>query len=321
MTDPQVFGLAGSKRDMECLLPCLSECFLVSTDYIVMRNCATALASIARENHPCTNDGIVCLKQLVENLHTRLLETLDANEKLTGSSADDDSTNESEMDIHNALCFCLRRFAILSKQVDVMQLLHGNTESSIKQTFAIFTRLTVIFQKELQARSIKVDSERNSIIPDIWMTRGKKKHALLVSAVSECMQFMLCTIAYLVCVEIQEAKDPASLPTSRTDAVLQMRDALVRICSMSFDQFINTAESDVYSSMHIKYSLVIQEMAGRIAGDVRSLFPIQWSDAQSPILRKLSLAKESLLVAGFERRLNQVSLLIRCQICLCHRLS
>jgi hypothetical protein len=87
-------------------------------------------------------------------------------------------------------------------------------------------------------------------------------------------------------------------------AVLRMRDRLVNLLGLCFDQFLDDTENLIYSDENVDFASSVQESAGRMASDLRTLFPREWSLAVDPVHRALALTGDSQLIGGFARYLK-----------------
>ena len=122
---------------------------------------------------------------------------------------------------------------------------------------------------------------------------------------SEALDFLLCVTAWRLNAEI-ESDGINDEPVSATakDHVLKMRDQLVTLVSMCFEQFLEPQVAGEFSPEHIEFSAKMQKLACRIAGDLRSLFPMAWKSSESQLLSSLALTDDGLLRGGYVRFLQ-----------------
>jgi len=81
---------------------------------------------------------------------------------------------------------------------------------------------------------------------------------------------------------------------------------LRRLLVLSFDQFLDDssfedAEESPFSAEHVTFSNYVQLNAGRVASDLRSLFPKENKNAESALLRACALQDDHHLIGGFYR--------------------
>jgi hypothetical protein len=76
---------------------------------------------------------------------------------------------------------------------------------------------------------------------------------------------------------------------------------------MCFDQFILEEDEESACAHRVEWSHSIQESAGLTACDLRMLFPKEWAETASPLLRALAITDDSRLIAGYVRYLRSSS--------------
>jgi hypothetical protein len=65
-------------------------------------------------------------------------------------------------------------------------------------------------------------------------------------------------------------------------AVLRIRDCLVNLLGLCFAQFLDDTDNLIYSYENVDFASSVQESAGRVASDLRTLFPREWLQAVDP---------------------------------------
>ena len=86
--------------------------------------------------------------------------------------------------------------------------------------------------------------------------------------------------------------------------VLKLRDNLVKLLGLCFDQHLPQVEGVEYTSDQHEFAASVQAGAGQVASDLRTLFPFDWSKAADPVRRALALTtgeEFSFLLSGFAR--------------------
>jgi cohesin complex subunit SA-1/2 len=163
-------------------------------------------------------------------------------------------------------------------------------------------------------------------VPEIWTTDDPQIHGVIAKSVDEALTLLLDIMAWKIDETVKpvletikdydDDSDDDSDAESETKGgekedkmdvqditVLRMRDRLLKLLGLCFDQYIDD-EDDTFSNEHIQFSSAVQASAGRVASDVRVLFPKDWSDAKDGIRRALALTDDAQLIGGFARYLQ-----------------
>jgi len=317
-TVPSVFNLPNRKKDFDALLSKLSEVFLESTDRTVLQNCALVVSTLAKGDHARSGEALLRLKEIAGSLRDRLSKLLGDKSKLTraeddGSDSDEDS-EFSAADTEHAIALCLRRLGILSKRWYVADLLGDDSEENDGEhaVESLCTSIAEVVAKELQARKVTLDDEEAADttdiqLPEIWTCSDNRIHALVADSVSETLAFFLSTLAWALNKEITkiEAEKSPATPDPEKHLVISLRDGLAKLLALCFEQFIEEKEgAESFSEEHFAFSNTIQECAGRVAGDLRSLFPKELAEADFPFLPACALTNDAHLIGGYVRYLR-----------------
>jgi cohesin complex subunit SA-1/2 len=314
-----VFNLPSRKNDFNAVLSNLSEAFLQSTDATVLQNCSFAITSLAKEEHARSGEALLQLKKIVRTLRDRLLELFE--DKATGQPGDGDDKDYSDdeklspTDIEHAICLAMRRLGILSKRWDLAVLLgeDGKKGSGDSEIDSLHKAVAESIAKDLQTRKADYqegDEEHGSPeIPKIWKSGSVQLHDMVAETVGQALSFLLSALAWRINREVALIVQKDSPVGDDTDAkehvAVRMRDRLEKLVALCFDQYIEKDDDfDSYSEEHIDFATKVQLVAGRVAGDLRSLCPKVWSDAESPLLRSLALTEDGHLIGGFVRFLR-----------------
>jgi cohesin complex subunit SA-1/2 len=257
------------------------------------------------------------LKKITRSLRDRLLGLLkDKRENGGVMNADNIDDQIPPEDTEHAICLCLTRLVVLSKRCDLSTLLgkEGQEGDGDQEVERLCAAAAQVVANDLQARKVVIPEEEDETsgspdIPKIWAARSARLHALVAEIVSQSLSFLLITTAWRLKREIVLVEDSDEAPEDRTEpeenVVVRMRDRLVKLIALCFDQYIEFDEGlDSYTAEHIQFATDVQVHAGRCAGDVRSLFPKAWIDAEYPLLRALALTEEGHLIGGFVRFLR-----------------
>jgi hypothetical protein len=163
---------------------------------------------------------------------------------------------------------------------------------------------------------------KSVIVPEIWKTEDIAIHPVVANAVNEGLQVLLCVLSWKLLETLQSRKkghsttDGNNEEDSKLDmeleddvdvddlAVGRMRKRLVNLLGLCFDQHLEETEDLIYSDEHVEFVSSVQASAGRIASDIRTLFPREWSQAADPVRRQLALTNDTQLIGGFARYLK-----------------
>jgi hypothetical protein len=304
--------------------------FLESTDRTVLQNSGLAIVALAKGNHARSGEALLHLKKIASSLRDRLLELFEQQAKLALGSdqsirdddaADDDSI--SRTDNFHAINMCLRRLTILSKRWYIPDLLMDGTneDNSDHALDRLCTGISVVVTKNLEARKVVVDESSGDgedssevEIPKIWTTGDQRIHDLVAETVTEALAFILSNAAWRLSQEIRLIDEGVAFSeASNTEHVIvRLRESLAKLISLCFEQYIEVKEGDdKFSPEHIRFSVAIQEQAGAASGDLRSLFPKQWAQSSSSLLRSFSFTKDGHLIGGFVRFLRSQEFTVR----------
>jgi cohesin complex subunit SA-1/2 len=317
---PSVFNLPSRKNDFNAVLENLSEVFLQSTDTTVLQNCSFAITSLAKAEHARSGEALLQLKKIVRSLRDRLLGLFE--DKATRHQDDGGTQDESEddqlspTDTEHAIYLCMRRLVMLSKRWDLTVLLgeDGDKSSGDNEMESLHVAVAEVVAKDLQARKVVIQEGEDDMndspeIPEIWKSGSVQLHVMVAETLGQALSFLLSALAWRINREVALI-DPNDAPVEDdTDAkehiAVRMRDRLEKLVALCFDQYIEKDDDfESYSPEHIDFATKVQMEAGHVAGDLRSLCPKAWSDADSPLLRSLALTEEGHLIGGFVRFLR-----------------
>jgi len=89
--------------------------------------------------------------------------------------------------------------------------------------------------------------------------------------------------------------------------VVRMRDRLVKLIALCYEQFIDPDQDATYPPECVAFASAVQEEACRVAGDLRSLFPRQWADPKAPrLLQQFALINDSHIIGGYVRYMRSI---------------
>ncbi len=315
-TDHGAFNLASRRKHFLKLVDVISDIFLESTETSVLSSCVLTLTSLCSQEHSRFEDVQLRLKRVARSLQDRLLELLLLKSNLAGKKKNRDKrgsegSTDSAADIEQSICLCLRRLQTMSQRLSIVDLLideKDDAEEMDKITDDLFTHVSEYVAKELQSRKIipveDDEDDRVSEVPKIWEEVDSRIHQTIANSIQEAITFLLTVLAWRLQKEIADSeKQDASQDDYREHIVVRMRDRLLKLLSLCFEQYLD-AEESTYSIVHTEFSIKVQTVACRIAGDVRALFPKAWQRSSSPFLAACALIEDDSLIGGTVRFLQ-----------------
>ena len=257
-----------------------------------------------------------------------------SNDDSVYSDASDDEAMDSESrDIEYAISSCLRRLRVLSKRCNLSDLLDdtaSDVDSASGTVADVCDAVVSGMEERLKVRAVAVDTlsdnegddddEPNVRVPEIWRSGDQCIHDVVAGSVNESLSLLLSITAWKLSMAQEEKRllhDDEDITMEQEDegdetdkyGVLSHRDQLIALLVLCFEQFLppvadpSDAES-MYSKEHLAFSDKVQTHACQIAGDLRSLFPKEWSEAVSPFLRACALTNDQPLAGGLVRYLR-----------------
>jgi hypothetical protein len=303
-SDPNVFNLPNRKKDFTKLLGKVSELFLESTDSSVLSNCGLVLTSFAKSNHARTGEALLRLKEIAGSLRDRLLALFKDKLKLR-EGMDVDDEDASPRDIEHSISLSLRRLGLLSKRWDVAELLGDEDESDILIE-QLCDPIGVDIAKELDARKAFRDGDKYVPVSEIWKSADSRVHAHVAETVKEALFFLLLCVGWRLKKELTLIDDPqhGTATDMKNHIVLCMRERLLRLTVLCFEQFLEEAHAESCSGEQLEFSTAVQECALAVRSDLLNLFPNDWNNAASPFLRACALESEIGMDGGSVRFLR-----------------
>jgi hypothetical protein len=252
----------------------------------------------------------------------------DASTTMSSSPGDDlfAEAPSPTVDVENSILLCLKRWRILTKQCPVEYLFDEMEQDSDEEMEGFCNTVAEAMAKRLQDRKPIVDddeqddtetvaTEKSIRVPEIWTKEDSRLHGAIAKSVDEALVVLLSITAWKLRdalfnrskTEVGNDDDNESFDEVDIEdlTVLSMRDRLVKLLGVCFDQFLEPTEDAEYTEEHIEFASHVQAAAGRVASDVRTLFPKEWSNAVDPVRQALALTNDSQLIGGFARYLKQ----------------
>lgn len=318
---PSVFSLPQRKNDFLSLIKIISDIYLQTTDEPVLSNAARSIAYLCDGDHARSNDACTQVTKLVIELRDRICTHLSEKEGKKSSKKNSrrrSSTDNDDMTINgeSALCNNLDRARILSKKVDFSTFL-GDDFSSLEELCQFIAEGITRRLKALQvARPIddeetvatckerweSIDENMVSIIPCIV----RSGLAVILNATTWRMHKFLRDDGMMKAIHtlnhegyVTDSDDEEKADVVDDHELLRLRNHLISLVELCYDQFV--LDEDECSSLQVRWSKEIIEVASRVGSDVRMLFMKEYINAKSPLLHALAITDDSRLVGGYAR--------------------
>mmetsp|Transcript_4445 Transcript_4445/g.12822 ORF Transcript_4445/g.12822 Transcript_4445/m.12822 type:complete len:1392 (+) Transcript_4445:134-4309(+) len=338
---PEVFSLPSRKSEFSTLIKNLCLAYLESTDEEVLAAIAASLSVFVQGDHARVADVKAQLKRVATNLQDRLMELFAESDpdsasvsKSKGSkrrksnrrsdasmgsqsASETIFSNSREVDIEHSICLCLQRMKILMKEVPLSLLFDEDRDDDDEnEVEGFFKTLSEALGKRLLDRKPRLDDEddadttRTPSIAEAWKADDPEIHSEVAKAVDIGLDVLLCIVAWNLRDTYQEHIENTEFGTMDTDVdssdlpVVRLRDGLANLIGLCYEQYLEDVPGLVYSDEQVEFASTVQTSAGRVASDLRTLFPREWSKAKDLALRALALTNDHHLIAGFVRYLN-----------------
>jgi hypothetical protein len=239
-----------------------------------------------------------------------------------GNSSVSSNATSPEGDVEHAIYLCLLRWRIFLKGCPLPYLFDENDDDEEVEGFC--TAISEAIGKKLADRRPLVadgdstmDGAASPSVSEIWKADDVAIHGDVARAVDEALQVLLCVIAWKV---LETLKDRATVLTAAKEhggdalsellleeveaedlAVLRMRNRLVKLFGMCFDQYLPESEGVEYTAEREEFAILVQSSASRFASDARNLLPREWSKAKDPVRKALALTNDLQLIGGVAR--------------------
>ena len=248
------------------------------------------------------------------------------------------SQEDELLDLEHSISMCLRRLRMISKRWYLGDLLQANKHSASQDDTTEYeedtcvdlcSSIAQVIAKELKSREIILPDDDSSIeIPKIWSEVDSKVHGEVAKSIVDGLAVILSSTGWRLERAIEKENDAKeqqdsdeesdaegegdnkteldATTTAELDteakAIVRMRDGLLKLLMICFDQYLDPAEEEgFYRDEHIAFSDNIQVHAGKVSGDLRGLFPKEWAESDSALLRTVALNDDTHLIGGWVR--------------------
>jgi len=291
------------------------------------------MSYLSRDGHARSNDIKSNVKKIVDELKHRIITLVSSNDdkqeiennestskgkrkkKLKGEikkkrrvslHVSESLSLASEEDREYALMINLKRLRTLVKQFDVLTFF-GDDEGAEIFTARLASNLSTKLNQRKHDKSL--------------FNENSKVHAVVAESIHEGLSVMLTLAAWRLRLLQKEEKillekedilglgkdELAEDEINEPHFVVNLRNRIISVVELCFEQFLmheNTGEEmslDKFPEAMVKFANSAQVIAGKIASDLRILFPKIWQKAASPLLRSLALTEDGKLIGGFVR--------------------
>jgi cohesin complex subunit SA-1/2 len=317
---PSVFSLPQRKTDFIALTKNLSEIFLQSTDSDVLDNIIRSLMHLSKDGHARSLEGKLAFRKIVSGLcrciQSQLcpktdVENGNASPRRRSSRNSQVSSNGSEVDAELSLYYDLQRLSSLARSLDVLNCRSDDDKHVFEKICS--TVADGLTKRLNEGKSIlhDEDASESSISSHLWETDSILS-AVTAATVEHGLLFLLYALAWslkkaisdegVVLVDDLNEGDNDSIGQTEEDysthKVLILRNQLISLVEKCFDQRLIEGK-EPYTSAKKIWSTRIQHSGSVIAADIRTLFPKEWSNADSAFLRSVALINDQKLIGGF----------------------
>ena len=158
------------------------------------------------------------------------------------------------------------------------------------------------------------DDESAVTSKSIWKELDPEVHEEVAISVERALKAMLLIVSWELNDTLDERKEFENSEKEENDddmdideynyPVLKLRGNLVKLLGLCFDQHLPDIEGLEYTDEQHDFAYAVQTSAGKIASDLRTLFPFDWSRATDPVRRALALTNGddfTFVLSGFAR--------------------
>mmetsp|Transcript_25711 Transcript_25711/g.60278 ORF Transcript_25711/g.60278 Transcript_25711/m.60278 type:complete len:1061 (-) Transcript_25711:319-3501(-) len=226
-------------------------------------------------------------------------------------------TTSPETDTEHSISLLMLRWNILLMQCHAKYLFEKATEKDEDEIEAIFFTISEAMGKRLSDRMPTRDSEMNDdattvTAPTVFRDLDFEVHEVVATSIQRALRVMLLIVSYELSDTLLERKEFENSETRDDDVeineynfpVLKLRDTLVKLLGLCFDQHLPNIEGAEYTNEQRNFANLVQIGAGQVASDLRTLFPFDWSKACDPVRQALALTNDegfTILLSGFAR--------------------
>jgi hypothetical protein len=333
-------GLPARKNDFQNLVKTLCQLYIDSTDEQVLQNIAQTLSQWVEGDHTRVSEVKINIKRLSGALQDRLMELFresdpdnegdrekksprrNRSKKSDGSTIGESSmfSSSQEVDTEHSISLLMLRWKTLLMECKATYLFEKADEDEDEDEIeGLFFAISEATGKRLSDRMSRHDREVEddaatiATTPTIWKDDDPDIHEAVSQTINRALRVLLVIVSQELLETLESRKD---FETSGNDddidmnvdehnfPVLKMRDNLLRVLGLCFDQHLPEVDGVEYSGEQQEFATSVQDGAGKVTSDLRTLFPSDWSNGSDPVRRALALTggqNLETLLAGFVR--------------------
>jgi hypothetical protein len=248
-----------------------------------------------------------------------------ADSSSTDSSFEIFSTSK-KVDAEYSIAQMMVRWKILLMECQAKYLfekIEGQDLDDLDETEGLYNTISeamgkrLLDRRPLDDRPIEDDGTKTvETVRTIWRDEDPNIHQVVSRGVDVALNVLLLLVANELSDTMERLNDTPKKPSDqaviKSDEsvnvddllVVRMRDRLVKLLGLCFDQHIVENEDVEYTVEQQEFASSVQNSAGRVASDLRTLFPQGWSAASNPVRKVLALTggpEVSHLIGGFAR--------------------
>lgn len=305
-------SLSDQKRNYKKMLTTWSECFMESSDIIVLQNCCHSLSFLAIADHTRHDEAVSILHDVLASLRRRLEELAQKRSQLNEKDSQESDDEEDDEDgdggsgkIDSSISLVIRRIAVLSKRWPLADLIDEGDEDEDEVVDQLCEKIFRMAKHELDIRKPITEGDKIEI-PDIWK-KSNKSHKPVAETVVAALDVLLSATAWAVrkkAAELEASPAEANIRAKgKANVLVVMQQRLNTLLSLCFEQYLE--DSNVVSDEHFEFSQTVQQAAGNAGGDLRSLFTRTLKECVHPVLAEAALMDDNLLIGGYVRFIRQ----------------
>jgi len=231
-----------------------------------------------------------------------------------------DKCSSTKIDNETSLYLNLQRARILSWQGIFANYLDGDEDSLEEMcNFVADGLIQRLSSFQLDSQTVDDDETADKTTDKRWDFSNDRLPVVTAGTVDEGLRFLLALTAQ----KLSDTQDGNNLvlddginTITETDneegdeaevddhIVSRLRNRLIALVDRCFQNFIDEESGIEYTSAEKMWSTRVQDSGGEIASDLRTLFPREWSNASSPLLRSLAITDDGRLIGGYVRYLK-----------------
>lgn len=247
-----------------------------------------------------------------------------ADSSSTESSFEIISTSAT-FDTEYSIAHMMARWKILLMECQakfLFEKIEGHDLDDLDETEGLYNTISEAMGKRLLDRRPLDDrptgddgTKTVATVRTIWVDEDPNVHQVVSKGIDMALKVLLLLVANELGDTLEKLNDPPAKSSDQTVVksyeidvddllVVRMRDKLVKLLGLCFDQHVVEIEEVEITDEQHEFAASVQNAAGRVASDLRTLFPQGWSTAADPVRKVLALTggpELSHLIGGFAR--------------------